>query len=177
MNREVATVTPKVYRLIVDNEELIEPVKKMVGLTHHITDAYFFNCLESLAREFPSGHNAPAKPKAEDNDDDLPELPEHVMSAMQLVRKRRHLTLDLHRLMGLWPAGVDGHPNILVVSLSSEPLGYVHSIPEALNFMVDASLQIRNGETSMLRQREGITIYDGMTDTYPFNSSQRITLR
>lgn len=180
MERVVGVPPPKVYRLIVDKEEHIGRIKDMVGISHHMTDEHFFNLLEHLAREFPIAQ--PAEPPRVNTSfiaapPEMEELPNHVLTSLQLVRKRRSLTLNLHQLLEHWPAGFEGHPNILVVSVANTPGGYVSLVPEALNFMVDGVLQIRNGETALLRQREGITIYDNMTDTFPYNRSNFITLR
>jgi hypothetical protein len=165
---------PKVYRLIVDNEQQVERVKKLVGITHHMTDEHFFNLLECIAREFPP--QEPYRPKNSVWDQPL-ELPSHVMTAMETVRKRRHLTLNLPYLLSHWPEGKEGHPQILVLSVTSAPGGYVNLVPEALNFMVDAVLQIRNNKTITTRNRNKCDLFEKVIEVFPIDMSVNVTLR
>lgn len=178
MRTEEVAVGRKVYRLVVDKEEHVETVKCLLGITHHITDEHFFNCLECLAREFPITQPAEA-PRVNESftaaPPEMEELPSHVMSSLQLVRKRRHLTLNLHELMPRWPD--EGHPIILVVSVATAPGGYVSLVPEALTFMVDVSIVIRNGEMTDLRERGSHEVHDKVTSVYPVGARYRSTLR
>jgi hypothetical protein len=177
MQREEDNPLPKVYRLIVDNEEHIEHVKDLVGISHHMTDEHFFNLLECIAREYPIDPPIRKKVKPEDCDDTLPELPSHVMTAMETVRKRRHLTLNLPYLLSHWPEGREGHPNILVVSVTKAPGGYVNLVPEALNFMVDAVLQIRNNKTVTTRNLDKCPLFEKAIKVFPVDMSVNVVLR
>ncbi|MNY46382.1 hypothetical protein D3C86_1815550 [compost metagenome] len=99
------------------------------------------------------------------------------MSSLETVRKRRNLTLDMHRLLEHLPGVETGHADILVVSVASAPGGYVNLVPEALNFMVDAMVQIQKGEMIGLRQKKDITLYDNIDKTFPANMRYFRTLR
>jgi hypothetical protein len=178
MQQEEAVAVPKVYRLVVDKEEHIETIKQVLGIDHHITDDYFFKRLEEIAHYFPikeTSETPRINPAFTARPPEMDELPDHVMSSLQTVRKRRHLTLNLHELMTHWPD--EGHPIILVVSVASAPGGYVNLVPEALNFILDVVIVIRNGQMTDLRDKGNYEIHDQVTAIFPVSAMYRSKLR
>lgn len=173
--KEVAI--PKIYRLVVDKEEHVETVKKLLGIEHHIDDVAFFEALASTARKHPDPTPVREKEKWTGLDDVHPELSEHVVTSLETVRKRRKLVLDLPRLMTHSPFGEGCPPILMVVSVAHSPGGYVNLVPEALGFMVDVNIVIRNGEMTDLRERGSHTVHDAIIPVFPPSMRYRTTLR
>lgn len=175
MNRiDDGKVIPKIHWLTVSNEVHIATVKELEGIEHHIPSDEFFTLLEQLQKEHPRPIDFPpielTEPERAEGDK-LPDLPDHVMSAMREMRKRRALAMDMPRLLQFWPSDWPGYPNLLVVSLSDSATGRTSRIPSVFVFLADTAIAINNGQASPIRQRGGETMFQKVAEQFPLDRS------
>lgn len=158
-------VGPKVHWLIVDKESLIVTAKEMIGVDNHITDTHFFEVLEGIMRKHPLPVYRGARTDFKDSSDS--DLPEHVASAMETMRKRQSLILDLPRLIGLWP---EVATDLLVVSVCDAVFGHVPRVPQAFHFLADTICIMQKDAVAPIRARDNSNFFDKITEVIPVNS-------
>lgn len=159
---EELKVGPKVHWLVVDKESLIETAKELIGVDTHMSADGFFEALESIMRDNPLPIYRDASTAFRGMKD--ADLPEHVTSAMETMRKRQALILDLPRLMELWP---EGATDILVVSVCDAEFGHVSRVPQAFHFLADTVCIIQKGGVAPIRSRNDSAFFDKIAEVIP----------
>jgi hypothetical protein len=174
-------VIPKVHWLIVDEDTLIPTVKELEGIEHpHITTDEFFVLLEQLRRAHPLHVEQPvvnAVPPEPNDGEEMNPLPDHVVSSMRAMKKRRDLIMDVPRLMTYWPTDWPGYPNLLVVSVHTGEFSHVGRVPEAFHFLADAVCVIKRGQVAPIRQRGDETMFDKVAQVFPMDTRNVIKAR